>query len=148
PDGGFRAWLIVFGVSSALTVIFGFLNSWGVFQAYYQSTLLPHSSPSSMYYALIFLPALLVGRLFDLGYFRIVFVSSSALLIAATFLVAECKEYWQFLLCQGLAVGIGCGGIWGPTTAVIAHWFKRRRGLAMGCVSAGSSFGGALLPVA
>ncbi len=35
-----------------------------------------------------------------------------------------------------------------PTTAVIAHWFKRRRGLAMGLMAMGSSFGGTLIPIA
>ena len=32
-------------------------------------------------------------------------LASSALLVCATFLVAECKVYWQFL-CQGIAVGV------------------------------------------
>lgn len=57
-------------------------------------------------YALIFFPGLVVGRLFDLGYFRYVFMFSSALLITTTFLAAECTEYWQFLLCQGIASGV------------------------------------------
>lgn len=57
-------------------------------------------------YALVFLPGIVVGRLFDIGYFRSIFLTSSALLVAATFLIAQCTEYWQFLLCQGLAVGV------------------------------------------
>ena len=61
----------------------------------------------SIQYALVFFPAILIGRLFDLGYFRSIFLTSSAFLVAATFLVAECHVYWQFLLCQGLVVGVG-----------------------------------------
>ncbi|KAF8638647.1 hypothetical protein AX17_002050 [Amanita inopinata Kibby_2008] len=154
PDGGFKAWLMVVGAVCNTFSTFGFVNSWGIFQAYYQRTILSDSSPSniawigSIQYALVFMPALVVGRLFDLGYDRHIFLSCSTLLIVATFLVAECKEYWQFLLCQGLAVGVASGGIFGPTTAVIAHWFKRRRGLAMGYVSAGASVGATLLPIA
>jgi len=34
-----------------------------------------------------------------------------------------------------------------PTTAVIAHWFKKRRGLAMGMMAVGSSLGGTLIPI-
>ena len=62
------------------------------------------------------------GRLFDLGIFRVLLAFSSALLIIATFLTGECKQYWQFFLCQGIAIGIGSGGVFGPTLAVVAHW--------------------------
>jgi MFS family permease len=34
-----------------------------------------------------------------------------------------------------------------PTTAVISHWFKARRGLAMGLMAVGSSFGGTIIPI-
>ncbi|KAF8902813.1 MFS general substrate transporter [Gymnopilus junonius] len=133
---------------------FGYVNSWGIFQSYYEETLIPNTPPSniawigSIQYSLVFFPALIVGRLFDLGYFRSIFLPSSAILVVATFLAAECKEYWQLLLCQGLLVGFGCGGIFGPTTAIVAHWFKKRRGLAMGFIAIGSSLGGTLLPIA
>ncbi|KAF9001750.1 MFS general substrate transporter [Cyathus striatus] len=154
PDGGFRAWLIVFGGMCNTFSTFGYVNSWGVFQGYYEQTILSDTSPSSiawigsLQYSLVFFPSLFVGRLFDLGYTRTIFLSSSALLILSTFLTAECKVYWQFVLCQGIAVGLACGGIFGPTTAVIAHWFKKRRGLAMGFVAVGSSLGGTVLPIA
>ncbi|KAF8687073.1 hypothetical protein AX14_003722 [Amanita brunnescens Koide BX004] len=153
PDGGLTAWLMVLGGTLNTFSTFGYVNSWGIFQLYYQSTMLQDSSTSniawigSIQYALVFFPAILIGRLFDLGYFRSIFLTSSVVLVAATFLVAECHLYWQFLLCQGIAVGFACGGIFGPTTAVIAHWFKKRRGLAMGLVATGSSLGGAVLPV-
>ena len=49
---------------------------------------------------------LVTGRMFDLGYFRGPQLAAAALFIAGTFLTTECKEYWQFLLCQGLAVGV------------------------------------------
>lgn len=57
-------------------------------------------------YSLVFIPGLVTGRLFDMGLFRIPLALASAFLVVATFLVAECKEYWQFLLCQGFAVGV------------------------------------------
>lgn len=47
-----------------------------------------------------------MGRLFDFGYFWSIILPASALIIFATFLIPECKEYWQFLLCQGLAIGV------------------------------------------
>lgn len=94
------------------------------------------------------MPGLVVGRLFDLGYFRQTFFVCSVILVVATFLTAECKEYWHFLLCQGFAVGIGSAGLANPTTAVVAHWFRKRRGLAMGILAIGSAIGGTVLPIA
>lgn len=43
---------------------------------------------------------------------------------------------------------IACGCISATTPAVIAHWFKKRRGLAMGIVATGASIGGTVLPIA
>ncbi|KDN40766.1 hypothetical protein RSAG8_07941, partial [Rhizoctonia solani AG-8 WAC10335] len=42
PDGGLRAWLVAFGGFAITFSTFGFINTWGVFQAYYQETMLPH----------------------------------------------------------------------------------------------------------
>ncbi|KAF8699172.1 MFS general substrate transporter, partial [Rhizoctonia solani] len=162
PDGGLRAWLVVLGVnhfpfqSGACVTFgtFGFVNAWGVFQAYYQETVLSDTSPStvawigSVQYALVFLPGLLTGRLFDLGHYRVPQIFAAALLIIGTFLAAECHEYWQFLLCQGIAVGLASGFLFGPTIAVVSHWFRARRGLALGILASGSSIGGTVIPIA
>jgi MCP family monocarboxylic acid transporter-like MFS transporter 10 len=102
----------------------------------------------SLQYALTFMPSLFIGRLFDLGYFRVPMAVASAILVAATFLIAECTEYWHFLLCQGIAIGLCAGIIFGPTISVVSHWFKRRRGMALGIVAVGSSFGGTVFPIA
>ena len=56
--------------------------------------------------ALGFFPGLITGRLFDLGYLKIPHFFASCFLILCTFLVAECKTYWQFFLVQGLGVGV------------------------------------------
>ncbi|KAF8920290.1 MFS general substrate transporter [Mucidula mucida] len=154
PDGGLRAWLVVVGTMASTFSTFGYVNAWGAFQSYYQDTILSDSDPSkiswigSVQYSLILLPGLLTGRLFDLGYFRLPYFIASIVLIAATFLVAECKEYWQFLLCQGFAIGIACGMMFGPTMGVIGHWFKHRRGIALGLSATGSSIGGTIFPIA
>lgn len=52
------------------------------------------------------MPGLITGRLFDLGYFRMPLFIASCILVISTFLIAECTQYWQFLLCQGFAVGV------------------------------------------
>ncbi|KAB8293720.1 hypothetical protein EYC80_009205 [Monilinia laxa] len=60
---------------------------------------------------------------------------------------AFCTQYWHQILPQGLVMGIGLGSLFMPATAVIASYFTRRRGLAMGLASSGSTMGGILYPV-
>ncbi|EJU01494.1 MFS general substrate transporter [Dacryopinax primogenitus] len=154
PDGGLRAWLVVVGGVCITFASFGFVNAWGVFQDYYETTLLPDVSPStiawigSIQYSLTFLPGLFTGRLFDLGYFHLPLGISSAVLVVSAFLVAECKEYWHFVLAQGIVVGLGSGWVFGPTMAVVSHWWHKKRSMAFGIVAIGSSLGGTVLPIA
>ncbi|KAK7444096.1 hypothetical protein VKT23_015494 [Stygiomarasmius scandens] len=154
PDGGLRAWSVVLGTALTTFGTFGFVNSWGVFQAYYEENILQDQSAStiawigSVQYALVFFPGLLTGRLFDIGIFKIPYFIASVVLVAAVFLVAECKEYWQFLLCQGFAIGLACGTLFGPAMGIIGHWFKKRRGFALGMTAVGSSVGGTVIPIA
>ncbi|KIY72378.1 MFS general substrate transporter [Cylindrobasidium torrendii FP15055 ss-10] len=153
PDGGLRAWLVIAGAAASTFSTFGYINAWGSFQSYYQKTLLVDSDAStiawigSIQYALILLPGLLTGRMFDLGYFQLPNFIASVVLVVATFLIAECTKYWHFLLCQGIAVGLACGIIFGPTMGVVGHWFKHRRGIALGVTACGSSLGGTVFPI-
>ncbi|KAJ7747756.1 major facilitator superfamily domain-containing protein [Mycena metata] len=96
---------------------------------------------------MIFVPALVSGHFFDQGHFKIPFLIASVLIVAATFLVAQCTQYWHFLLCQGFATGLGSGILFGPINAVIGHWFKKKRGLATGFLATGSSIGGTVFPI-
>lgn len=76
----------------------------------------------SLQYCLMFLPAVFMGRLLDIGKFQIPFNTAFVTYIIAIFLSAECKEYWQSLLCQGLLLGMSAGTMFGPALAIVAHW--------------------------
>ncbi|KAI0754237.1 MFS general substrate transporter [Daedaleopsis nitida] len=153
PDGGLRAWLVVLGVSCGICGTFGFINAWGIFQAYYEQYTLRNMSPSdiawigSVQYALMFMPGLAFGRLFDMGYLRMPVFLASVLLVACTFLTAECTEFWQFLLCQGFGIGLGSGVVFTAASGVVPHWFHRNLGLAFACMACGSSIGGTIFPI-
>jgi len=43
---------------------------------------------------------------------------------------------------------VACGMCFGPTMSIIGHWFKRRRGIALGFSATGSSLGGTIFPIA
>ncbi|KAG7087561.1 hypothetical protein E1B28_013516 [Marasmius oreades] len=153
PDGGLRAWMVVFGAFCSSFTTFGYINAWGVFQAFYEQNILRNEPGStiawigSVQYSLLFLPGLIVGRLFDLGYFRVNLIWASLLLVLSIILVPECKVYWHFVLCQGFATGIAAGTIFGPCIAIVTQWFNKRRGLALGLFTTGSAAGGTVIPI-
>lgn len=83
--------------------ISAWIGSIQVAKAFYQS---PGLFLICLQYSLVFLPSLVIGRLFDLGYFRAIFITSSSIIVVATFLIPQCHSYWQFLLVQGFLVGV------------------------------------------
>ena len=71
PDGGFEAWLVVLGAFVALFCSFGYLNAFGVYEAYYQEFILPDKSASaiswigSIQVCLLFCTGVFAGSAFD-----------------------------------------------------------------------------------
>ncbi|KUI53623.1 putative transporter MCH4 [Cytospora mali] len=61
--------------------------------------------------------------------------------------MAECTQYWHFMLVVGIWGGTGAGILSTIGVAVIGKWFVRRRGLAMGIAICGSSIGGIVMPL-
>lgn len=53
----------------------------------------------------------------------------------------------QILLSQSICAGIGAGLIYLPSIAVVSHYFRRRRILAMAIVATGSAFGSVIHPI-
>lgn len=153
PEGGFQAWLCVFGGWWCTFITFGYLNAYGIFQDYYQHTTLSNKSPSQIawigafQYFLMFAPAIVAGRLFDLGYFRPVFTTGCVLLVFSQMMVSLCTEYYQLFLAQGVGLGLGFGLVFNLAINCPAHYFNRRRGLALGIVASGSSTGGIIFPI-
>ena len=62
-------------------------------------------------------------------------------------LASGSQSLWRFYLCYGLLAGFGIGCIdFVGTTAVLAHWFRRRRATAIGCGAMGLGVGIVLVP--
>ncbi|KAI1347986.1 major facilitator superfamily domain-containing protein [Xylaria sp. FL0043] len=81
-------------------------------------------------------------------------VNSAPLIIGGTLihvvglmLASLAKEYYQFILTQGVVSAIGVACIYSPAIACVGTWFAKKRGLAMGIMVTGSSIGGVVFPI-
>lgn len=59
-----------------------------------------------------------------------------------------CTEFYQFLLAQGVLLGISMSLVTWPSLALVGQYIKRKRAFAMGIVLGGSSLGGIIWPIA
>jgi MFS family permease len=151
--GALSAWLVLLGAFISLFPAFGFMVSIGTLQDYWHLHQLSHYTPRdigwipSVFVYLALGLGICVGPLFDrFGPRWILWIGSSSYIVMV-FLLAECRQYWQFLLCLGF-LGGGAGACLTTTSlAIVSHWFKHRRGLAAGIAMIGSSFGGVVIPL-
>ncbi|KAJ1556384.1 hypothetical protein HK405_012293 [Cladochytrium tenue] len=153
PDGGLWAWL---QVASSFFVTFntwGVLNTFGVFQTYYETGELFTATSSNISWIgavqayLIVSLGVLSGPLYDRGYLRALVVVGSVLLVFGFMMLSISTTYWQALLAQGFCVGVGGGLLFMPAMAVLPSYFRKRLGLAVGLAASGSSLGGVIYPI-
>lgn len=153
PEGGLRAWLVVAGAFLCLYPSFGFMVSVGTLQDYLNQHQLSAYTPRdvgwipSVFVYLALGLGLWIGPVFDRFGPRWLALGGSAGYLVMMFLLAECSEYWQFILCLGVLGGIMGAMLTTTSLACVAHWFKARRGLTQGIAMIGSSFGGLSQPL-
>ncbi|KAI5859901.1 MFS general substrate transporter [Durotheca rogersii] len=150
PDGGRVAWLMCFCAHLSVMNTWGFINSFGVFQSYYATTLgRPPSDISwigSIQVFLTFFIGTFTGRVTDAGFFRPVMLAGTAFMLLGIFATSAATSYWQLLLSQGLCMGLASGCIFCPAVSVLSTYFARRRSLAIGIAACGSVTGGLVFP--
>ncbi|KAG8722434.1 hypothetical protein FRC08_002415 [Ceratobasidium sp. 394] len=155
PDGGATAWATVAGAWLVLFCTFGYANAFGVYEDYYTREYMTNKSSSDIAWigstqlCLQFLMGLVSGKLFDSGYFHATVGAGSLLCAFSLFMLSLAKEnqYYQVFLPQAIGLGISLGLLFLPSIGVISHHFARRRSLAMGIVTTGSSCGGIIFPI-
>ncbi|EPS28689.1 hypothetical protein PDE_03635 [Penicillium oxalicum 114-2] len=150
PDGGLTAWTqAVMGHLVAFNT-WGYIASFGVFQAYYQSNLGVSSSAiswvGSLQVFLIFFVGTFSGRALDAGLFRQTFYIGVLLQLLGVFMTSLATRYWQILLAQGVCTGLGSGLQFCPVMGLVATYFSSRRVFALAFCLVGSSTGGMLFP--
>jgi MFS family permease len=150
PDGGTRAWLQVLGCIFMFFNVWGFTFAFGSFASYYEVTYIPSTSASAISWigsiqsSLLITMGVVTGQLFDRGFFQSLIYTGTVLSIFAVMMLSLCTEFYQILLAQGVAYGLGVGMLFTPSMALIARSFKRRRAIAMGVVAVGAPTGGIL----
>ncbi|KAI9370021.1 major facilitator superfamily domain-containing protein [Aspergillus egyptiacus] len=152
PDGGAVAWLVILGCWCTSFSSFGWLNSVGVFQEYYQNDLLKGYSTSTISWIpsleIFFMMGMgpIVGALYDRYGLGWLLRTGSFLHVFGIMMTSISTEYYQILLAQGLCSALGVSMIFQPSITCAAGWFDRRRGAAFGILFTGSSIGGIVLP--
>ena len=151
----FYGWRIVATTLVTHFVSFGFLfYSYGVFFKTFAAELggsrLGVSLGLTLTQVITAVLAPLLGRLLDQGAIRRVMCLGATLMACGFFVGSQVVALWQFYLVLGLMLAAGAAMLGGlPGSTLVANWFVRRRGLALGISSVGISLSGAVMfPVA
>jgi MFS family permease len=104
------------------------------------------SLPYTMTMICFGLGGIVMGRLSDrLGI--IAPVVGGAISLGLGYAVAsQATSLWQFILAQGLLVGVASSATFGPLLADTSLWFTRRRGMAVAIIASGSYVAGTVWP--
>jgi MFS family permease len=86
-----------------------------------------------------------MGRLAD-RYGIVVPAIAGTLLTALGFFGAGYAPNIWVLSAAHVVIGIGCSGTFGPIVSDMSHWFRKRRGIAIGIASCGNYAAGAIWP--
>lgn len=152
PDGGTTAWLQVLASFLFNFNNWGLVNSFGVYQAFYEDNYLSSYSASTISWigtlqgSLLLIIGVISGSLFDKGYCRPVAIVGSIGVVFALMMLSLATAYYQIIL-LGVLIGICLGLLYIPSVALIPLYFKRRRGLALGLATSGGSIGGVIYPI-
>ena len=152
PNGGLKAWSQVFAAFLIYFNIWGFTNTFGAYQTYYEQ-IWPDKSSSTIAWIgsiqtfLLYSLGTITGPIFDMGYYRYLEVGGFVLLIVGIMMTSLCTEYWQAMLAQGLCVGLGTGMLYIPCATIPATYFTTKRPFTAGLASMGSSIGATIYSI-
>lgn len=154
PEGGTTAWLTVFGAWCGMMGGLGLLNSVATLQAYISTHQLREFAESEVSWIfsiqafIAFFAGIQIGPIFDAFGPRVLVLVGSVCLFTSMMVLAQCKEYWHFILTYSVLAGIGSSLMITPPLASVGHFFNRRRAFATGLAMTGASIGGVIFPLA
>lgn len=90
---------------------------------------------------------ILMGRLADRFGIVVPLRFGAVALALGYILSAYAENLWQFVLLQGVLIGmLGSSASFGPVISDVTHWFQRRRGIAVAIGASGSYLAGTIWP--
>lgn len=98
PEGGLRAWLVVFGSFCAMLSVYGLINSSAVFESYFANNQLAGYDSSaigwifSVYLFVVFFAGIQVGPIFDRHGPRLLVATGSILVVASQMILGLCTR--------------------------------------------------------
>ncbi|KAE8356054.1 major facilitator superfamily domain-containing protein [Aspergillus coremiiformis] len=148
-----RACFTILGSFTGMFCTVGFMNSFGVFQEYYGKEQLADKSASTIAWLgaisifCIFFISVFSGQLLDIFGPTWMLCVGSLGTVFSLMMTSLCKEFYQFILAQGILLGISLALLACPMLALVGQHVKVKRGAALGIVLGGSSLGGVVWPI-
>ncbi|RJE25738.1 Oxalate formate antiporter [Aspergillus sclerotialis] len=153
PEGGLRAWLVVFGAWCAMIPSMGLLNSLGMLHAWTSTHQLQECSESSIgwiygaYGFFLYFAGAQVGPIFDAYGPVYVILPGSIGIVAAMICLSFSEKYYQIFLSFSVLGGLSASTLFSPVVACVGHWFNTRRGFATGMACTAGGLGGVIFPL-
>ncbi|XP_006455465.1 hypothetical protein AGABI2DRAFT_75392, partial [Agaricus bisporus var. bisporus H97] len=134
---------------------YGYVSAFGVYQDYYTRDYLSASTPSdiswigSVQLFLQYALGIVVGRIYDLGWFHHLIGVGTVLQTVSLFMLSLTRRqrYPEIFLAQAIGMGLGQAMLFLPSITVVSHHFRRRRVVATGVAVSGASVGGVIWPI-
>lgn len=152
PEGGLRAWLVVFGCWLALFASLGLLNVLATFDTYISAKQLPNHGAGtvgaiiSLYSVLSFTLGIYVGPIFDKYGPRWLILAGTVCLVVSLIIVSISTRHWHLIVSFGILSGLGSAFLFTPSIAAVGHFFQKRRGLATGVATTAGSVSAVVFP--
>lgn len=149
PDGGIRAWMVMFASFLCNGIIFGIINTSGITYNKIAKKLQEDGDPNAAFKGAMvmslsigstFLFSVVAGVLTDTLGIRITTLIGGALSTAGMLISSFFPDNVEVLMfTYGIMFGVGASLAYTPSLVILGHYFQRWMGIVNGFVTAGSS---------
>lgn len=144
-DKLFYGWVLVIAFLIIGTILYGTIQSFGVFfksiESAFYLTRTTTSAVVSINMTLAGIAALVTGWTLDRYGPKTVVLLMGFFTGLSLLLTSLTNSPWQLFLTYGALLPLGTGAVYVVPTAVISRWFSKRRGLALGISGTGAGLG-------